>query len=132
MVSAILLAVKGLNLSAAVAFLSVGAAGCGVLFGSGLRRRRRALRFEAYRKELRGMSFCSLAHLAQAVGPIRALCGERYQTHDRAGLFPAGPPGCTGNMPDLDHETYARYLEAEESENSREEEDERRRQQPQK
>ena len=127
-VSAILLAVKGLNLSAAVAFLSVGAAGCGVLFGSGLRMRRRALRFEAYRKELRGMSFCSLAHLAQAVGQSERFVAKDIKRMIGLGFFPQAHLDAQETCLILDHETYARYLEAEESRKRREEEDERRRQ----
>lgn len=127
-VSAILLAVKGLNLGAAVAFLSVGAAGCGVLFGGGLRMRRRALRFEAYRKELRGMSFCSLAHLAQSVGKSERFVVKDIKRMIGLGFFPQAHLDAQETCLILDHETYARYLEAEEGRKRREAEDERRRQ----
>lgn len=127
-VSAILLTVKGLSFAATVAFLSVGAAGCGVLFGSGLRMRRRALRFETYRKELRGMSFCSLAHLAQSVGKSERFVAKDIKRMIALGFFPQAHLDTQETCLILDHETYARYLEAEEGRKRREAEDERRRQ----
>lgn len=126
-ITLILLTVKGFNLGAAVAFLSVGSAACGFLFGSGLRMRRRALRFEIYRQEMRGMSFCSLAHLAQVAGKSARFVVKDVKQMIELGFFPQAHLDAQETCLILDNETYARYLEAEESRKRREEEAQRRR-----
>lgn len=127
-VALILLAVKGFNLGATVALLSVGSAACGFLFGSGVRIRRRALRFEIYRREVRGMSFCSLAHLAQVAGKSARFVAKDVKHMIELGFFPQAHLDAQETCLILDNETYARYLEAEESRKRQEEEAQRRRQ----
>lgn len=127
-ITLILLAVRGFDLGLTVALLGVGSAACGLLFGSGLRIRRRALRFEAYRQELRGMSFCSLAHLAQVVGKSVRFVVRDVRQMIELKFFPQAHLDVQETCLILDNETYAHYLEAEEHRKLREEEAQRRRQ----
>lgn len=124
----ILLIVQGWNLGVAVGILGVCTAACGFLLGGGLRMRRRALRFEIYRQEMRGMSFCSLAHLAQVAGKSARFVVKDVKRMIALGFFPQAHLDAQETCLILDHETYARYLEAEESRKRREEEAQRRRQ----
>lgn len=74
------------------------------------------------------MSFCSLAHLAQSVGKSERFVAKDIKRMIGLGFFPQAHLDAQETCLILDHETYARYLEAEEGRKRREVEDERRRQ----
>lgn len=61
------------------------------------------------------MSFCSLAHLAQAVGQSERFVAKDIKRMIGLGFFPQAHLDAQETCLILDHETYARYLEAEES-----------------